>query len=195
MLDNITDFAVIYRYRERRPPPIPLSVIAFPSTLIRSKTMVQLIEAIAQSPARRVTTKFGERTVIDAIRRDNGEKITVWRSGDDIYSQKHVIRNARLTFTLDNKGKYSLVEDPNLVNLGTPLPDEPIPVKPVYTPSPQSDPNFSPEKKAEIAEYVANLAQLYQHCQDKAEDIALTPDDCRAIGTTLFIQTVKHFNL
>lgn len=166
---------------------------------------MQLIEAIAQSPARRVNTKYGERTVIDAIRRDNGEEVTIWRGGNDEYSIKHVITNARLTLTLDNKGKYSLVEDPNLINLGQPLPAEPVPVKPVsrYLASnnppissysiPDSDPNFSPDRKAEMAEYVANLAGLYQHCQDKAEDIALTPQDARAIATTFFIQTVKKF--
>jgi hypothetical protein len=98
---------------------------------------------------------------------------------------------------VDSKGKFSLIENEALTNLGKPLPVEPVPVKPAHTYSipPQSDPNFSPDKKAEMAEYVANLASLYQHCQDKAENIALTPDDARAIGTTLFIQTVKHFNL
>lgn len=165
---------------------------------------MQIIEAIAASPARRVDTKYGERTVIDAIRRDNGEKVTIWRGGDDEYSQKHIIRNARLTLALDNKGKYSLIEDPNLANLGQPLPAEPVPVQPVYnhqktptipTPIPDSDPNFSPEKKAEMAEYVANLAGLYQHCQDKAEDLALTTSDAKAIATTLFIQTVKKFGI
>ena len=165
--------------------------------------MVQAIEAISQSHARRVNTRFGERTVIDAIRLDNGEKVTVWRGANDEYSQKHVIPNARLTLTLDSKGKYNLLENPALVNLGQPLPVEPVPVRPVYdhkitqntSTIPNSDPNFSPEKKAIIAEYVANIAKLYQHCQDQAENIALTPDDARAIGTTLFIQTVKHFNL
>lgn len=167
--------------------------------------IMKLIEAIAQSPARRVTTKYGERTVIDAVRRDTGEEVTIWRGGDDEYSIKHVIKNARLTLTLDSKGKYSLVEDPNLINLGQPLPVEPVPVKPVsrYLASnnppipaysiPDSDPNFSPDRKAEMAEYVANLAGLYQHCQDKAEDLALTPQDARAIATTFFIQTVKKF--
>ena len=166
---------------------------------------MKLIEAMATSPARRVTTKYGERTVIDAVRRDTGEEVTIWRGGNDEYSIKHVIANARLTLTLDNKGKYSLVEDPNLINLGQPLPVEPVPVKPVsrYLASnntpitaysiPDSDPNFSPDRKAEMAEYVANLAGLYQHCQDKAEDIALTPQDARAIATTFFIQTVKKF--
>jgi len=84
---------------------------------------MQLIEAMATDRARRVNTKYGERTVIDAVRRDNGEKVTVWRGGDDDYSQKHVIKNARLTLTLDSKGKYSLVEDTNLINLGQPLPE------------------------------------------------------------------------
>jgi hypothetical protein len=168
---------------------------------------MQLIEAIAASPARRVNTKYGERTVIDAIRRDNGEEVTIWRGGDDEYSIKHVIKNARLTLALDNKGKYSLVEDSNLINLGQALPTEPVPVQPLYnhvitqktptipTPIPDSDPNFSPEKKAEMAEYVANLAGLYQHCQDKAEDLGLTTGDARAIATTLFIQTVKRFGI
>ena len=166
---------------------------------------MKLIEAMATSPARCVTTKYGERTVIDAVRRDNGEEVTIWRGGDDEYSIKHVIKNARLTLTLDNKGKYSLVEDPNLINLGQPLPELPVAVKPVshhlasnnppipaYS-IPDSDPNFSPDRKAEMAEYVANLAGLYQHCQDKAEDLALTPQDARAIATTFFIQTVKKF--
>ena len=102
---------------------------------------MQLIEAMATDRARRVNTKFGERTVIDCVRRDNGEKVTIWRGGDDEYSQKHVIKNARLTLTLNSKGKYSLVEDPNLVNLGDPAlvnlgqplpPELPVPVKPVY---------------------------------------------------------------
>ena len=168
---------------------------------------MKLIEAIATSPARQVNTMYGERTVIDAVRRDNNQQVTIWRRGNDEYSIKHVIANARLTLTLDNKGKYSLVEDPNLINVGQPLPAEPVPVKPISRylasnnpptptyPIPNSDPDFSPDRKAEMAEYVANIAQLYQHCQDKAEDLALTAGDARAIATTLFIQVVKKFGI
>ena len=155
---------------------------------------MKLIEAIATSPARQVKTMYGERTVIDAVLRDNNQQVTIWRRGNDEYSMKHVIENARLTLALDSKGKYSLIEDPKLINLGQSLPAEPVPVKPAY-PIPNSDPDFSPEKKAEMAEYVANLAGLYQHCQDKAEDLALTAGDARAIATTLFIQTVKKFGI
>ena len=166
---------------------------------------MKLIEAICTDNPREVTTKYGQRLVIDAIDRTTGEKITVWRGADDDYSRKYVIKNCRLTIGIDSKGKYSLIEDPNLINLGQPLPKLPVAVKPVSRhlasnnppiptyPIPDCDPNFSPDRKAEMAEYIANLAQLYQHCQDKAEDLALTPDDARAIATTFFIQTVKKF--
>jgi hypothetical protein len=165
---------------------------------------MQLIEAIAQSPARRVTTKYGERTVIDAIRRDNGEKVTVWRGGDDEYSQKHVIRNARLTLTLDNKGKYNLVEDPNLVNLGQPLPVEPVPVKPVYDhkiaqnsekPSQNDQSSLSPNQKKEIAQYIQDMAKLYGFCLTQAESLGVDGEDRRAIATTLYLSAQKKFAL
>ena len=158
---------------------------------------MRLIPAIALDRPREVSTKYGPRLVIDAMARDTGEKITIWRPSDDDYSKKFIVRDMPITVSLDSKGKHCLIENEALSNLGKPLSVEPVPVKPLhsYTTPPQSDPNFSPEKKAEMAEYVANLASLYQHCQDKSEDIALTPDDCRAIATTFFIQTVKHFNL
>ena len=168
--------------------------------------MVQLIEAIAQSPAGRVNTKYGERTVIDAIRRDNGEKVTVWRSGDDDYSQKHVIRNARLTLTLDNKGKYSLVEDPNLVNLGQPLPDEPVPVRPVHNYDHKitqnseklsdTDPStLNPSQKREIAQYIQDMAKLYGFCLNQADSLGVEGEDRRAIATTLYLSAQKKFSL
>ena len=166
--------------------------------------MVQLIEALATDRARRVNTKYGERTVIDAVRRDNGEKVTVWRGGDDEYSQKHVIRNARLTLTLDNKGKYSLVEDPNLVSLGQPLPTEPVPVKPVYDhkiaqnsekTSYSDQSSLSPNQKKEIAQYIQDMAKLYGFCLQQAESLGAIDEDRRAIATTLFISAQKKFAL
>jgi len=165
---------------------------------------MQLIEALATDRARRVNTKYGERTVIDAIRRDNGEKVTVWRGGDDEYSQKHVIRNARLTLTLDNKGKYSLVEDPNLVSLGQPLPVEPVPVKPVYDhkiaqnseKTSDSDQSLlSPNQKREIANYVTEMAKLYGFCLTQAESLGVDGEDRRAIATTLYLSAQKKFSL
>ena len=163
--------------------------------------MVQLIEAMATDRARRVNTKYGERTVIDAVRRDTGEKVTVWRGGDDEYSQKHVIKNARLTLTLDNKGKYNLVEDPNLINLGKPLP-ETVPVKPVHTynhkieENSESEQSFlNPSQKREIANYVSEMAKLYGFCLTQAESLGVQGEDKRAIATTLYLSAQKRFAL
>jgi hypothetical protein len=170
--------------------------------------MVQLIEAMATDRARRVNTKYGERTVIDAIRRDNGEKVTVWRAGDDDYSQKHVIKNARLTLTLDNKGKYSLIEDTNLANLGQPLPDEPVPVKPVsrylasnnppiqnYNSEKHNESELSPDRKREIANYISQMKDLYGYCLTQAETLGVEGEDKRAIATTLYLSAQKKFAL
>ena len=164
--------------------------------------MVQLIEAMATDRARRVTTKYGERTVIDAIRRDTGEKVTVWRGGDDDYSQKHVIKNARLTLTLDNKGKYSLVEDPNLVSLGQPLPVEPVPVKPVHTynhkidtSSESEQSSLSNSQKREIANYISQMKDLYGYCLTQADSLGVEGEDRRAIATTLYLSAQKKFAL
>ncbi|MDY7048362.1 MAG: hypothetical protein RPG89_07015 [Microcystis panniformis WG22] len=164
--------------------------------------MVQAIEAISQCHARRVNTKYGERTVIDAIRLDNGEKVTVWRGANDEYSQKHVIPNARLTLTLDSKGKYNLLENPALVNLGQPLPVEPVPVKPVYqhqnTPqNSDSDQSLlSPNQKREVASYVQEMAKLYKYCLDQVETtIGVDGEDKRAIATTLYLSAQKKFAL
>ena len=161
--------------------------------------MVQLIEAMATDRARRVNTKYGERTVIDAIRRDNGEKVTIWRGGDDDYSQRHVIKNARLTLTLDNKGQYSLVEDPALVSLGQ-LPDEPVPVRPVYDHkiekhNENDQSTLNPNQKREIAQYIQEMAKLYGFCLNQAENLNLEGEDRRCVATSLFIQATKHFNL
>jgi hypothetical protein len=162
---------------------------------------MKLIEAMATDRARRVTTKYGERTVIDAVRRDNGEKVTVWRGGDDDYSQKHIIKNARLTLTLDNKGKYSLIEDPNLANLGQPLPDSPVPVRPVYDhkiekPSESEQSFLNPSQKREIANYVSEMAKLYKYCLDQVDaTIGVDGEDKRAIATTLYLSAQKKFAL
>ena len=171
---------------------------------------MQLIEAMATDRARRVNTKYGERTVIDCVRRDNGEKVTVWRGGDDEYSQKYVIKNARLTLTLDNKGKYNLVEDPALTNLGQPLPEIPVPVKPVsrylasnnppipnYSEKPSENDQslLNPSQKREIASYISQMKDLYGYCLQQADSLGVEGEDRRAIATTLYLSAQKKFAL
>jgi hypothetical protein len=165
--------------------------------------MVQLIEALATDRARRVNTKYGERTVIDAVRRDTGEKITLWRPSDDDYSKKFIVRDMPITVAIDAKGKFSLVENPDHLKLGQPLPAEPVPVKPVHTynhkidNSSESDQSsLSPNQKREIANYVQEMAKLYKYCLDQVEStIGVEGEDRRAIATTLYLSAQKKFAL
>jgi hypothetical protein len=73
---------------------------------------MQVFQAIAKSAPRQVTTKYGQRTVIDASG-PQGEEITIWRSGEDNSPALRSIANgSRISVGLDSKGKYSLLETP-----------------------------------------------------------------------------------
>ena len=161
---------------------------------------MKLISAICIESPREVTTKYGQRLVIDCMARDTGEKITLWRGADDDYSRRYVIKNSPITVGVDSKGKYSLIEDPALTNLGQPLPTETVPVRPVYDhkiekPS-ESDPStLNPSQKREIAQYIQDMAKLYGFCLTQTESLGVEGEDRRAVATTLFIQATKKFAL
>jgi hypothetical protein len=142
--------------------------------------------------------------VIDAIDRTTGEKITLWRPATDDYSRRYVIKNSPLTVGVDSKGKYSLIEDPALTNLGQPLPTEPVPVKPVYDykiekTSEKHNENdqstLNPNQKREIAQYIQDMAKLYGFCLTQAESLGVEGEDKRAIATTLYLSAQKKFSL
>ena len=161
---------------------------------------MKLIEAICIESPREVTTKYGQRLVIDAIDRTTGEKITLWRPATDDYSRRYVIKNSPLTVGVDSKGKYSLIEDPALTNLGQPLPTEPVPVKPVYDyKSEKHNENdqstLNPNQKREIAQYIQDMAKLYGFCLTQAESLGVEGEDRRAIATTLYLSAQKKFSL
>lgn len=171
---------------------------------------MKLISAIALDRPREVTTKYGQRLVIDAMNRDTGEKFPLWRGVDDEYSRKYVIKNSPLTVGIDGKGKYSLIEDPALANLGQPLPDSPVPVKPVSrhlasnnppipsysqnTPQ-NSESELTADKKREIASYIQEMAKLYGFCLQQADGLGVDGEDRRQVATTLFISAQKKFAL
>jgi hypothetical protein len=159
---------------------------------------MQLIQAIAQVRPRKVTTKYGERTVIDAIRPDTGEKVTIWRGGDDEYSMRHITPSSPITLALDSKGKYSLVENPSIAGLGqpTPIPQQPIRDQPSPTKK-GTDTTLSPNKKREIATYIGDMADLFNFCLKTVEQRIenIDADDRRAIATTLYLSATKQFGL
>ena len=165
---------------------------------------MKLVQAIATERPRRVNTKYGEKYVIDCLNRENGETFSLWRPVTDDYTQKYIIKNSPLTVAIDGKGRYSLIEDPALVNLGQPLPTEPIPVKPVYDhkiektsekPSESDQSLLSPNQKREIAQYIQEMAKLYGFCLTQADSLGVEGEDRRAIATTLYLSAQKKFAL
>jgi hypothetical protein len=167
---------------------------------------MKLISAIALDRPREVSTRFGQRLVIDCMARDTGEKITLWRGVDDDYSRRYVIKNSPLTVGIDSKGKYSLIEDSNLTNLGQPLPDSPVPVRPLHNTNHVIAQNsekhnegdqstLNPPQKREIAQYIQEMTKLYGFCLTQADSLGVEGEDRRAIATTLYLSAQKKFSL
>jgi hypothetical protein len=151
------------------------------------KTIMQLLTATVKERPRVVETKYGTRVVIDAI--CQGHEVTIWRGFPDTYAV-NLKGGQQVNVTLDSKGKYSLVDNA----------PQTTPVKP-YQETYQATPDYNAHngRSAEIADYTARLAKLYSHCyRQTAQEMGsyeLEGEDMRAIATTLFIQTVKHFDL
>lgn len=167
---------------------------------------MKLISAIALSEPREVKTKFGPRLVIDCRNRDTGETFPIWRGIDDNYCRRYVIKNSPLTVGVDSKGKFNLIEDPNLVSLGQPLPESPVTVKPIHSYSHKIEENsektsesdqslLNPSQKREIASYISQMKDLYGYCLQQSESLGLQGEDRRTVATTLYLSAQKKFAL
>jgi hypothetical protein len=148
-----------------------------------------LLQATVKATPRHVTTRYGDRVVIDAIAQ--GREITIWRGFPDSYSA-NLRPGTAIAVTQDSKGKYSLVEESDRAQ------SHKQELEQVYQ-APSVEPVTENRRSAEIADYVGRLSKLYSHCyRSAATEMAgyeLEPEDTRAIATTLFLQTVKKFDL
>lgn len=147
---------------------------------------MKLLAAQVKGNPRSVQTKYGDRSVMDVQLMTSGDTVTIWGSSDckDILNR---CNGERVQVAIDSKGKYHVVEHGS-----TGLSTTPDPIT-------QTDYNAHNGRSAEIADYVARLGKLYSHCYRTAKtelaDDSMTTEDYRAVGTSLFIQAVKHFNL
>jgi hypothetical protein len=145
---------------------------------------MKLLDARVNGMPRQVSTKYGEKAVLDVATSEGN--YTIWRPAGDMEVMGR--RNGeRVSIALDSKGKASLVEHcstaPQQAQMGfTAL---------VETPE--------TTRSAEIADYIQRLGKLYSHCLTTAANmptaIELDAPQVKDIATTLFIQTTKHFNL
>jgi hypothetical protein len=153
---------------------------------------MQLIQARLHGSPRTVKTKHGDRVVADAFD-GQGNKHTIWRSVGDL---KHLTNGSVVKLAIDSKGRVNLVDEPIALAPTAPLPFEAqIQLKQQmgFTPEPQ------PSRSVEIADYVQRLGKLYGHCLATAHNIPATgtldAPEIKDIATTLFLQTVRHFEI
>jgi hypothetical protein len=144
---------------------------------------MKLLTATLTKPARQVTTKYGVRTVADCID-ENGNTQTIWRPENDP-ALTGLAANSRLTLALDSKGKINLIDNAQPTQ-NTPKTDN----KPSYQ-------GMNPETKREVASYVTEMANLFNFCLKQVDQTVenITPDDRRAIATTMFISCQKKYGL
>jgi hypothetical protein len=69
---------------------------------------MQLIQAKISGQPRTVSTKHGDRSVVDA-RAASGENLTIWRPANDPAVMR-LANGERVQVAIDSKGKVSLVE-------------------------------------------------------------------------------------
>jgi hypothetical protein len=69
---------------------------------------MRLIEARVNGNPRQVSTKYGEKAVMDVITIE-GQELAIWRPAGDIEVMGRM-NGERVSITLDSKGKASLVE-------------------------------------------------------------------------------------
>lgn len=133
-------------------------------------------------------TQYGDRVNAVLVIPTTGEEVKLWGNpGDPTLTA--LKKGQQVAIAQGDKG-WRLLNTP-------PAEDSPAPQtgngKIAHTP-------LTGDEKRAIASYVDQLADLYSYCSKIAATKCVDPsnpyeEDVRAIATTLFIQTVKKFNL
>jgi hypothetical protein len=149
---------------------------------------MKLLEARVNGNPRQVSTKYGDKSVLDVVTSEGD--YTIWRPAGDMEVMGRM-NGERVSITLDSKGKASLVEHAS--------------TKPQQADSERSPamgfnvPTEQPSRAAEIVDYIQRLGKLYSCCLTTAANmptsLELESTAVKDIATTMFIQTVRHFSL
>ena len=162
---------------------------------------MKLIDARVNGMPRQVSTKYGEKAVLDVATSEG--QFTIWRPAGDAELMGR--RNGeRVTITLDSKGKASLVDTASncpAVGLASTQPSVTLPFEAEMKLKQQMGftAESQPSRSAEIADYIERLGKLYTHCLTTAANIPtsieLPATAVKDVATTFFIQAVRHFDL
>ncbi len=147
---------------------------------------MKLIEAKVAGQPRIVSTRRGDRSVMDC-RTADGQSLTVWRPAGDVELMARA-NGERVTLAQDSKGKISLVETA-----------QSRADREWQRPTDLGLTDHRSAHTAEIADYIERLGKLYAYCHGVASrQLAHSEMDTpqiKDVSISLFIQTVRHFNL
>ena len=150
---------------------------------------MKLLDARVNGMPRQVTTKYGDKSVLDVATSEG--HYTIWRPAGDAEVMGRM-NGERVSIAIDSKGKASLVEHAST------MPQQALQAQMGFN---VDDTPTAPEttRSAEIADYIQRLGKLYGHCLSTAANmptsLELDAHSVKDVGTTIFIQTVRHFNL
>jgi hypothetical protein len=175
-----------------------------PKTEIKGSILImKLLDARVNGMPRQVSTKYGEKAVLDVATSEGN--FTIWRPAGDREVMGRV-NGERVSIAIDSKGKASLVEHASnspAVGLATTQPAVTLPfeaeMKLKQQMGFQTEPEPQPSRSAEITDYIQRLGKLYNCCLNTAASmstsIELETTQIKDVATTFFIQAVKHFNI
>jgi hypothetical protein len=163
---------------------------------------MKLLDARVNGMPRQVNTKYGEKAVLDVATSEGN--FTVWRPAGD--SEVMGRRNGeRVSIAIDSKGKASLVEhagNSHAVGLAatTAGVERSRSVPSGESSQLEGEAVSQPSARSlEIADYIERLGKLYNHCLNTAAsmptNVELGAPQVKDVATTLFIQTVRHFDI
>ncbi len=151
---------------------------------------MKLVNAKVAGQPRITATKFGDRSVMDC-RTEDGQTVTIWRPAGDMEVMGRA-NGERVTIVLDSKGKASLIETART------RAEEAV-NRPMGFDIKTATPQMATSRTEEIADYIDRLGKLYTHTYKsiavKLAETPLATPEIKDVATTLFIQTVRHFNL
>jgi hypothetical protein len=151
---------------------------------------MKLLEARVNGNPRQVSTKYGDKSVLDVVTSEGD--YTIWRPAGDSEVMGRM-NGERVSITLDSKGKASLVEHASTKPQEAQMDSERSRTMGFNVPPEQ------PSRAAEIVDYIQRLGKLYGCCLTTAANmptsLELESTAVKDIATTMFLQTVRHFSL
>jgi|694.fasta_scaffold46040_8 hypothetical protein len=143
---------------------------------------MQLLTAKVKSNPRNVTTKHGERSVMDVILPD-GTETAIW--GPANFQAIHTCSQGQtIQLTKDAKNKLHIRENETAI-------------APKIESNQTQYQGMSNETKKQVASYITEMSNLFNFCLKQVDNTVenITPDDRRAIATSLFISAQKKYSL